>query len=70
MHGAFAYAKTDWMETKLEWEWWQSAAGILAFGITKECVDVAFGGQFDWKDVRADMIGWASFRMVHFKIQF
>lgn len=70
LHGTFAYAKTDWLETKLELEWWQSALAVGAIGIAKEFVDVVFGGKFDWNDIGADFVGYGAYRLVHFDFGF
>lgn len=65
LHFMASYIVTDIFQTEYKMEWWQSAIGIYVLSITKEQLDIWFGGKWDNTDIMANMLGYSAYNIIH-----
>ena len=70
LHAGASYIIVDELETVQQWQWYESALGLLVISLAKEQVDVNSGGQWDNKDIVANFAGYGLYRLIHWEVKF
>jgi len=70
LHAGASYIIVDELETVRQWQWYESALGLLVISLAKEQVDVMVGGEWDSKDIGANFAGYGLYRLIHWEYKF